>query len=315
MEAEMTVDERPVTEDPSEDLSDLLSEVRHADVLANDPCTREFLQAGERLLHDILARDAGETHGRARVPFDELLACVSRRQVVEEAEESWTGPDGKASKPTESAFRYRWNTQEGFLRDLAIYSLRSRLASPDQAGKAARLLFGSGPDGGHGTFDEKIDQIAYREVLDLKNDKSFRLQMIFQAILAHDDQVANALRRVENAHVEAWKKFYKDAFGRLGLRLRPDVSWDDLAHALHAAGEGVVFRALLPSGKQVPPSARPLDHHKPTSLLAKIAMAIIIAFTDPGDGEPLRHAVQRLAGPASRPAADRQNQTGRPSSR
>ena len=139
--------------------------------------------------------------------------------------------------------------------------------------------------------------------------------MIFQAILAHDDQVANALRRVENAHVEAWKKFYEDAFGRLGLRLRPDVSWDDLAHALHAAGEGVVFRALLPAGKQVPPSARPLDHHKPTSLLAKIAMAIVVAFTDPGDGEPLRRAVRRLSGPASRPAPDRQHQTGRPSSR
>src|SRR3979409_811172 len=60
---------------------------------------------------------------------------------------------------------------------------------------------------------------------------------------------------VDNAHVEAWKNFYADAFGRLGLRLRPDVSWDDLAHALHAAGEGGVFRALLPETKQGSPSA------------------------------------------------------------
>ncbi|HET9079415.1 MAG TPA: hypothetical protein VFO01_02710 [Trebonia sp.] len=140
----MTVDKRQVPESSPEDLSDLLSEVRRADVLANDPCTREFLQAGERLLHDILTRDTGEVSGRARAPFYELLACVSRRQVVDEA-------------------------------------------------------------------------------------------------------------------------------------------------------EGVVFRALLPETKQVPPSARPLDHHKPTSLLAKIAMAIIVAFTDPGDGEPLRHVVRRLA--------------------
>jgi len=42
-----------------------------------------------------------------------------------------------------------------------------------------------------------------------------------------------------------------------------------LAHALQAAGEGVVFRALLPETKQVPPSAWPLDHDKRTSLLAK----------------------------------------------
>jgi hypothetical protein len=294
----MTIDERQVPQGLPEDLSDLLSEVRHADVLANDPCTREFLQAGERLLHDVLVRDAEDRPGRARVPFDELLACVSRRQVVDEAEGSWTGPGGKAGKLTESAFRYRWNTQAGFLRDLAIYSLRSRLTSPGQSGKAASFLFGNDTDGGPGDFDEKVDQIAYDEVLNLKNDKSFRLQMIFQAILAHDDQVANALRRIDNAHVEAWKNFYADAFGRLGLRLRPDVSFDDLAHALHAAGEGVVFRALLPETTQVPPSARPLDHHKPTSLLAKIAMAIIVAFTDPGDGEPLRHVVRRLAGAA-----------------
>jgi hypothetical protein len=294
----MTIDERQVSPGTPEDLSDLLSEVRHADMLANDSCTREFLQAGERLLHDVLVRDAEARPGRGRVPFDELLACVSRRQVVEEAEGAWTGPDGKAGKPTESAFRYRWSTQAGFLRDLAIYSLRSRLTSPGQSGKAASFLFGNDTDAGPGAFDEKVDQIAYDEVLNLKNDKSFRLQMIFQAILAHDDQVANALRRIDNAHVEAWKDFYADAFGRLGLRLRPDVSFDDLAHALNAAGEGVVFRALLPETKQVPLSARPLDHHKPTSLLAKIAMAIIVAFTDPGDGEPLRHAVQRLAGAA-----------------
>jgi hypothetical protein len=248
----MTIGERQVLQGPAEDLSDLLSEVRHADVLANDPCTREFLQAGERLLHDILARDAEETPGRARVPFDELLGCVSRRQVVDEAERSWTGQGGKAGGPTESAFRYRWNTQAGFLRDLAIYSLRSRLASSGQSGNAASLLFGNEMDTGISAFDEKIDQIAYHEVLNLKNDKAFRLQVIFQAILAHDDQVANALRRVDNAHVEAWKNFYADAFGRLGLRLRPDVSWDDLAHALQAAGEGVVFRALLPETKQVP---------------------------------------------------------------
>ena len=97
----MTVDKRQVPENSPEDLSDLLSEVRRADA-ANDPCTREFLQAGERLLHDILARDTGEIPGRARAPFYELLACVSRRQVVDEAEGSWTGQGGTAGKPTES---------------------------------------------------------------------------------------------------------------------------------------------------------------------------------------------------------------------
>ena len=94
----MTIDERQVSPGTPEDLSDLLSEVRHADMLANDSCTREFLQAGERLLHDVLVRDAEDRPGRGRVPFDELLACVSRRQVVDEAEGSWARPGGKAGK-------------------------------------------------------------------------------------------------------------------------------------------------------------------------------------------------------------------------
>jgi hypothetical protein len=289
----------------SEDLSNLLSEVWHVDVLANDPRTREFLQAGERLLRDVLARDADEPLAEhpdsTRAPFDELLAYVSRREVVKEAAKSWKTQKLEGRRPTESAYRYRWKTQTGYLRDLTIYVLRSRMASPDQTQKAADLLFGDDNKADRKSFDEIIDRIAYNEVLDLKNDKPFRLQMIFQAILAHDAQVANALRRVDNTNVEAWQSFYADAFDRLGLRLRPDVSFDDLAHALHAAGEGVVFRALLPATKQTPLSVQPLDHEKPTSLLAKIAMAIIIAFTDPGDGEPLRDAVRKLAEPPPMP--------------
>src|SRR5258707_3624384 len=95
----------------------------------------------------------------------------------------------------------------------------SRLTSSGQSGKAASFLFRNDTDAGPGAFDKKIDQIAYDEVLNLKNDKAFRLQMIFQAILAHDDQVANALRRIDNAHVEALQNFYSDAVGRLRLRL------------------------------------------------------------------------------------------------
>jgi hypothetical protein len=52
------------------------------------------------LLYDILARDTAEMPGRARVPCYELLACVSRRQVVDEAEGSRTGQGGtQVSQP------------------------------------------------------------------------------------------------------------------------------------------------------------------------------------------------------------------------
>src|SRR5438105_3882751 len=125
-------------------LDDLLSEVWHADTLASNPRTREFLEAGQELLHSGLARDPGERpdakSGRFRAPFDELLAWVSRRRVVERA----ASRHGDTSKLSESAYRYRWRTQTGYLRDLVVYALRPRMATPEETEKAARVLFAGG---------------------------------------------------------------------------------------------------------------------------------------------------------------------------
>lgn len=280
---------------PADDLLDLLSEVWDADRQANNPRTREFLDAGQELLHSGFAGDPGGTpgtrSGRLRAPFDELLDWVSRRRVVEEAKRAWEEHNhGKTTPPTEAAYRYRWRTQTGYLRDLVVYALRPRMARPEETSKAADVLFSDG-----GPLDEKVDRVAYNEVLNLHGDKAFRLQMVFQATLAHDSHVANALRRIDETNVQAWKAFYQEVLDRLGLRLRPDIDLDDLAYALQATGEGVVFRSLLPTGPDAPPSARSLDHQQKTSRpLALIAMAILIAFTDPGDGKPLRQAVREL---------------------
>jgi len=289
--------ERPGAQ-PADDLLDLLSEVWDADRQANNPRTREFLDAGQELLHSGFTGapggTPGTTTGRLRAPFDELLDWVSRRRVVDQARRAWDKRGhGQGSPPTEAAYRYRWRTQTGYLRDLVVYALRPRMARPEETSKAADVLLGE-----HGPLDEKVDRVAYDEVLNLHDDKAFRLQMVFQATLAHDSHVANALRRIDETNVQAWKALYQEVLDRLGLRLRPDVDMDDLAYALQATGEGVVFRSLLPARPDAPPSALPLDHqHKTSRPLALIAMAILIACTDPGDGKPLRQAVRELAIP------------------
>lgn len=281
MDHDMAVDDR---------LDDLLSEVWHADTLANNPRTREFLEAGQELLHGGLARSAGDEPairpGRFKAPFDELLAWVSRRRVVHAAAALAAG-DGKLS---ESAYRYRWRKQADYLRDLVVYALRPRMARPEETATASRVL------AEHGPLDKAIGQIAYDEVRTLSEDKAFRLQMVFQAILSDDDRVAGALRRIDKTNVEAWRAFYQQALDGFGLTLRPDVTIDDLAYALQAAGEGVVFRSLLPPGSGCPPAALALDHENRTSRpLALIAMALLVAFTDPGDGKSLSSIVSEMA--------------------
>lgn len=275
-------------------LHDLLSEVWHADTQATNPRTREFLEAGQELLHSGLARDLGQPPDpegvRSRAPFDELLAWVSRRRVVDQAIRRH--PKRKSGRPTESAYRYRWRTQTGYLRDLVIYALRPRLATPEEKARAARVLFQDGP------LDKAIDQISYNEVVSLNKDKAFRLQMVFQAILSHDDRVANALRRIDETNLDAWKAFYQHGLDHFGIKLRPDVDLDDFAHVLRAATDGAVFRSLLPVKNDSVPSALAIDHEAKTSRpLALIAMALIVAFADPGDGKPLRQVVRELARP------------------
>jgi hypothetical protein len=283
----MSSDE-PTAQSAEDPLDDLLSEIWHADTQANNASTRELLEAGQALLHDGLAcdpRDHNISGEEFQAPFEELLAWISRRRVVRRANKQ--GRDGRLS---ESAFRYRWRTQTGYLRDLVIYALRPRMASPQETEKATRVLSEGKP------LDQAIERIAYDEVVNLNEDKAFRLQMVFQAILSHDARVADALRRIDETNVQAWRAFYQGALDDLAIRFRPDVSLDDFAYALQTAGEGVVLRSLLPVKNNVPLAAQAIDHDNKTSRpLALIAMALLVAFADPGDGKPLRQVVRELS--------------------
>lgn len=76
------------------------------------------------------------------------------------------------------------------------------------------------------------------------------------------------------------------------------MTLDDLAYALQAAGEGVVFRSLLPVKSETIPAVLAIDQKSKTSRpLALIAMALLVAFADPGDGKPLCQVVCQLMAP------------------
>jgi hypothetical protein len=272
----------------SRDMTELLSEVYDADRLANNPRTIDFLEAGERLLRDDLLRDAEDLASvKGRPPFEEVLAFLTRRRVVGEAQRARKGPDGEpASGPTVAAYRYRWRTQVGYLRDLVIWALCPRMERPIETGYASEII-DAVQDGGR--LADAITEITAREVQTLKGDQAFRLQMIFQATLAHDPRVADALYRIDKANVEAWTEFARRSYAKLGLTLRSGASFEELGCALHAAGEGVLFRAMLaPRPDHAPPP--------PDKLLALIAKALVIATADRGDGaidEILDQSVQQ----------------------
>ena len=273
---------------PSPDLTELLSEVNNADRLANDARTRAFLDAGKRLLRNDLLKDAGEpADANGKPPFEEVLAWLTRRRIVSEANRArkGTGSEGADRGPTVAAFRYRWRTQAGYLRDLVIWTLHPRMERPTEPDDASRVI-DAVAEGKH-RLPEAISKITSTAVRVLRADQSFRLQMIFQATLAHDPQVADALCRINKANGEAWAEFARQNYDKLGLTLREDVDFAQLGCALHVAGDGVMFRAMLPSrpGFACPP---------PADLLALIAKALIVAASDLGDGLTLDEKLNQL---------------------
>jgi hypothetical protein len=275
----------------SQDLTDLLSEVWNADRQANNPRTRDFLEAGERLLCNDFLRDAGSPAAAGgRPPFEEVLAWLSRRRIVSEALRAWRpGRRARDSGPTEAAYRYRWRTQAGYLRDLVIWALIPRMERPAEIEYASQII--EAVADGARRLPGAIDEIASAEVQALKADPAFRLQMIFQAALAPDPRVADALRRIDKANVDAWTEFAHESYAKLGLTPREGTDFAQLGRALHAAGEGVMFRAMLPTEA---------GHASPDELLSLIAKALVIATADLGDGKTLDESLGQFAGPGHR---------------
>jgi hypothetical protein len=270
-------------------LTELLSEIYDADRLADNPRTMEYLEAGERLLQRDMARDAAQPlDSGIRPPFEEVLAWLSRRRVVHEAVRRWK-PDQRNPRdngPTEAAFRYRWRTQAGYLRDLVIWALSPRMDHPAEVATADAII--DRVQGGETRLPDAISEIAAKEINALRQDKPFRLQMVFLATLAHDPQVSDALHRIDRANVSAWTDFARQSFGKLGLKPRKGIDFELLGCALHTVGEGTMFRTMLPSRPDSAAVGCP-------DLLSFIAKALILAAVDTGDGKGLDELISEMS--------------------
>lgn len=79
-----------------------------------------------------------------------------------------------------------------------------------------------------------------------------------------------------------WSSTYAATFASRGIRLRPGITFDDLALMLTAASEGLTLRAAADSPDRV------INHEDRTSLLGLMVMGLVLAFTDPGDHATVR---------------------------
>ena len=87
-----------------------------------------------------------------------------------------------------------------------------------------------------------------------------------------------------------WTELYEALFAERGWTLRPDVSFQDLTVMLSTAAEGMAIRAMVdPTGI--------IDVQARTSLLGKLALALMLSCVDPEDGMPLEQVAQTFTPP------------------
>ncbi|MBO3752560.1 hypothetical protein J5X84_41460 [Streptosporangiaceae bacterium NEAU-GS5] len=264
--------------DECEDLSQLLSRIPEELV---DDQARSFLLAGERLLFRQMGLDGGD----ASDPFTDVLAGISRRRVVDEAQQYASG-----DSLTQAGFRYRWKKMSDYRSDLVHFALRSLLLKMEYP-EQMRDLHTVSP--GMSTV-RMIEKIAYQEVATRHENRAFRMQMAFQALFPRDEVLAQALRQVDRRQVDGWCSLYRGILEDRGLRLRPDVTIEDLTLALHLTCQVVAFRVLLGEGDGRGRYGKALDRTKETTFLGPLVLALLVGFVDPGDGRSLHEAASAI---------------------
>ncbi len=250
--------------------------------LANHPLTRAYLEAGMRLLEEEFFTEPADEDER---PELRSFLWMSRDQVVNEVAH---GPVDLPQQGSPGSLRDRWPYFSDYLGDLIRYALRTfRLRDhTDLAEQATDVIDGD-------KVSAVAHEIAYRYLVLTVGDTAMRFKALITAFADRDPAVADALSTVYREVTEAWRAVYAELLHTRGLRLRPGLSLDDLTVLLGSATEGLTLRAI---GDRETPV---LDHQRRRSLLGTAALALVIACVDPGDGETLEDAADRMVDPRS----------------
>jgi hypothetical protein len=280
-----------VTDAPDEDLSPILSGLmraarRKTDAgrrqLANDELTREYLEAGRRLI------DAQLGPGEGDDPEDRpLFRWLSQRAVIDEVARA-----GRRLRGSEGTFRDRWPYQPDFISDVLAYSLRQAhwQVFVDSTAEARERLADAED------VIRAVHDAAYEDLTVSLRSPENRTWLIGAAMAGRDEIARTTLREMYRVGTSAWQEAYEKAAAARGLRMRPGVTIEDLNYIVTAVSEGIQIRLMVEE------DGRAIDHERRTSLLGVAALALLAACVDPGDGlsleELVRLATSRGADPA-----------------
>jgi len=176
-----------------EDLSKILQHItqypfstrknkKKARELANSQATRQFLDAGLRLIAEQFAK--AEQAGDGDEEASPFFAWLSQKRVVDEVHKTEEGKTVTAAE-----FRDRWKYQPYYIADLLAYSLWEQHWSLhiSTAEESLELLTSSSD------FVDAIHEVAYRDLCVLLDEPTYRISLIAAALAERNSPIAAAI--------------------------------------------------------------------------------------------------------------------------
>lgn len=243
------------------------------------PC---FVWAGVDALTEALRRPLveGLTDDGGAEPSCRIRSLLAQERIVERI----NAEPRYQRRVTRKQLRQRWETHSRYVADvvsLAIYwrhwSLRTLTAEEIDGLRTDPDLAGA------------ISRVAFVNLREARESAPRRLWFLAAAYADGDPVVRQALQETYELITQQWWSLYADVLKYRGLRLRPGIDPTDFTVAMTAMDEGLTMRMLADQAAPVL-SAGPEDN-----LLGRIVHMLIAGCVDPGDGEPVPLAVNRLA--------------------
>ena len=204
--------------------------------LANTPETREFLEIGLSLLQDDLFKHTGPDFDQGQ--RSRLFESLSRERILARADEL----DADRYKLlTVNMFRHRWERKDRYTEDLISYLFRpSSLQQHVEEMKDAAMA-----TVGEASLKELVQLLAAAEVEYMLVDPISRVQAIVQTALPNHPKVRHFVLAQYDFILPRWAELYERVATIYGLKLKPDISWLDIALLFNTVTEGALLRARI----------------------------------------------------------------------
>ncbi len=195
-----------------------------------------LLESGLSLLQDDLLLHTGPNFDQG--DRSRLFESLSRERILEHAKKYHRDQGELLS---DDKFRYLWERKGRYTEDLIAYLFRSGAFQEHLGaiGRAARGLLASA------SLKDTIQQLAALEVDSTLNDPITSLQTIVQAAMPRHPKVRQYIKAQYELLLPAWADMYQQVCDAYGLRLKPGITWFDIALLFNAVVEGTLVRARI----------------------------------------------------------------------